>query len=106
MSHIKVVTRDSDAYEVSSEQSQRQENDGSHCQSPHDFVHLVRRHLKNKILCKAVGRRESMETHIEGVVDQVLADTSEHIQTAENVLHMVVHVRLTKRHTSGYAQIY
>lgn len=31
-------------------------------------------------------------THVECVVDQILADTSEHVQAAEDVLHVVVHI--------------
>jgi hypothetical protein len=33
-------------------------------------------------------------THIEAVVDQVICDTSEHIQACQNIFHMVEDIRL------------
>lgn len=81
--------------EVTGEKGQRHEQDGDNSQRPHNLVHLVRRHL-----CKRppseLGPDEFMDvkcwTYVERVVDQVFRDAREHLDTGQDVIHVVVNV--------------
>lgn len=42
------------------------------------------------------SRHEDTQIYVEGVVDQVIADTSKHIQACEDIFHMVINVGLGK----------
>ena len=41
-----------------------------------------------------LSRRWRRDTYIERVIDEIIRDACNHVQTCEDVLHVVMHVRL------------
>lgn len=60
----------------------------------HHIIHLVRHHLR-RTRPSGTSSLKSQRAYIARVIDQIVANSSEHIQTHKDVLDMVVHVRLS-----------